>query len=173
MLKKDNSDYNLNGLEAFVSYMPQFGRYFGVLTAGALTQFYKIDYRGATRHMNNPIAMVQWRNILVLPRNIRLEASMAWFSNGQAENIDMGSRLNTNVSVTKTFNRHWQVKLNYNGLFNAGHKRYYTIFNDCRDIYVEQRNNTRGIECSLRYMFNTTKKKYKGQGAGNTEKARF
>ncbi len=173
LLKKDNSDYNLNGLEAFVSYMPQFGRYFGVLTAGALTQFYKIDYRGATRRMNNPIAMVQWRNILVLPRNIRLEASMAWFSNGQAENIDMGSRLNTNVSVTKTFNRHWQVKLNYNGLFNAGHKRYYTIFNDCRDIYVEQRNNTRGIECSVRYMFNTTKKKYKGQGAGNTEKTRF
>ena len=173
LLKKDNSDYNLNGLEAFVSYMPQFGRYFGVLTAGALTQFYKIDYRGATRRMNNPIAMVQWRNILVLPRNIRLEASMAWFSNGQAENIDMGSRLNTNASVTKTFNRHWQVKLNYNGLFNAGHKRHYTLFNDCRDIYVEQRNNTRGIECSVRYMFNTTKKKYKGQGAGNTEKARF
>ena len=173
LLKKDNSDYNLNGLEAFVSYMPQFGRYFGVLTAGALTQFYKIDYRGATRHMNNPIAMVQWRNILVLPRNIRLEASVAWFSNGQAENIDMGSRLNTNVSVTKTFNRHWQVKLNYNGLFNAGHKRHYTLFNDCRDIYVEQRNNTRGIECSVRYMFNTTKKKYKGQGAGNTEKTRF
>lgn len=173
LLKKDNSDYNLNGLEAFVSYMPQFGRYFGVLTAGALTQFYKIDYRGATRHMNNPIAMVQWRNILVLPRNIRLEASVAWFSNGQAENIDMGSRLNTNVSVTKTFNRHWQVKLNYNGLFNAGHKRHYTLFNDCRDIYVEQRNNTRGVECSVRYMFNTTKKKYKGQGAGNTEKTRF
>lgn len=173
LLKKDNSDYNLNGLEAFVSYMPQFGRYFGVLTAGALTQFYKIDYRGATRHMNNPIAMVQSRNILVLPRNIRLEASVAWFSNGQAENIDMGSRLNTNVSVTKTFNRHWQVKLNYNGLFNAGHKRHYTLFNDCRDIYVEQRNNTRGVECSVRYMFNTTKKKYKGQGAGNTEKTRF
>ena len=47
------------------------------------------------------------------------------------------------------------------------------LFNDCRDIYVEQRNNTRGIECSVRYMFNTTKKKYKGQGAGNTEKTRF
>ncbi|MGN0213489.1 MAG: outer membrane beta-barrel protein [Muribaculaceae bacterium] len=173
LLKKDNSPYDLHELNAFLVYMPQFGRYFGMLSAGMTTQFYKIDYRGALRRMNNPMAMVVWRNILALPHSTRVEASMTWISEGQGENIDLGSRLTTNASVTKNFNSHWQVKLSYNGLFNTGHKRHYTFFNDCRDIYVEQRHNTRGVECSVRYMLNITKKKYKGKGAGNTEKTRF
>ena len=39
--------------------------------------------------------------------------------------------------------------------------------------YIRKEVNTRGIECTLRYNFNTTKSNYKGKGAGNTEKKRL
>lgn len=173
LLRKENSSHDLHELQAFVTYMPQFGNYFSVLTAGIMAQFYKIDYCGNIRNMNNPVGMVQWKNIVALPRNLKLEASLTWRTCGEAENIDMGHTWSINAGITKVFNRHWQAKISVTDIFNTARKSYNTIYSDCRDIYLEKYVNTRGLECSVRYMFNTTKSKYKGKGAGNNEKPRL
>ena len=85
----------------------------------------------------------------------------------------MGHTWSINAGITKVFNRHWQAKISVTDIFNTARKSYNTIYSDCRDIYLEKYVNTRGVECSVRYMFNTTKSKYKGKGAGNNEKPRL
>ena len=42
-----------------------------------------------------------------------------------------------------------------------------------REFEIQKLSNTRSVECTLRYSFNTIKSKYKGKGAGNKEKDRL
>jgi len=173
LLRKENSPYNLHELQVLASYSPQFGRYYGVLTAGVLAQFYKIEYRGIERTMNNPIGLVQWRNIYILPHNTRIDAALIWRTNGNGENVDMGSTWQINAGITHFLNRHWQLKLNVNDIFNTARKTHNTVYSDCRSIYLQKYITTRSVELQVRYMFNTTNTKYKGKGAGNNEKSRL
>ena len=97
----------------------------------------------------------------------------SWRSKGHSENIKMGQTWHLNLGMTKTFNKHWNLKLSVNDIFNTAKTNTYTTYSDIRDIYIRKEVNIRGIECTLRYNFNTTKSNYKGKGAGNTEKKRL
>lgn len=173
LIRKDNSIHDLHSFQVSCTYMPQFGRYVTALSAGALAQFHKIDYLGNKKKMNDPMWLVQWKNIYVLSHSTRFEATLQWRSSCKADNISMGHTWQIGATITKTINRHWQVKLIANDILNTARKIRSTIYSDCRNIYLEKYANTRSVEVNVRYIFNTTKAKYKGKGAGNNEKSRL
>lgn len=69
LLKKENSRNSLSNLQIMASFMPGFlwKCYYPVLACGIVSQFYKIDYRGNIKHVDNPLVVVKFNNILGCP----------------------------------------------------------------------------------------------------------
>lgn len=62
LLKKENSRNSLSNLQIMASFMPGFlwKCYYPVLACGVVSQFYKIDYRGNIKHVDNPLVVVKF-----------------------------------------------------------------------------------------------------------------
>lgn len=175
LLKKENSRNSLSNLQIMASFMPGFlwKCYYPVLACGVVSQFYKIDYRGNIKHVNNPLVVVKFNNIFKFHNNYMATVNYSWRSEGNSENIKMGSIGQINLSLAKDLSKKWNVKLSANDIFNTARKNTFTIFSGMNDVYIEKAASVRAVECIVRYKFNTVKIKYKGKGAGKKEMDRL
>lgn len=175
LLKKENSRNSLSNLQIMASFMPGFlwKCYYPVLACGVVSQFYKIDYRGNIKHVDNPLVVVKFNNIFKFHNNYMATVNYSWRSEGNSENIKMGSVGQINLSLAKDLSEKWNVKLSANDIFNTARKNTFTIFSGMNDVYIEKAASVRAVECIVRYKFNTVKIKYKGKGAGKKEMDRL
>lgn len=175
LLKKENSGNSLSNLQIMASFMPGFlwKCYYPVLACGVVSQFYKIDYRGNIKHVDNPLVVVKFNNIFKFHNNYMATVNYSWRSEGNSENIKMGSVGQINLSLAKDLSEKWNVKLSANDIFNTARKNTFTIFSGMNDVYIEKAASVRAVECIVRYKFNTVKAKYKGKGAGKKEMDRL
>ena len=175
LLKKENSRNNLSNLQIMASFMPGFlwKCYYPVLACGVVSQFYKIDYRGNIKHVDNPLVVVKFNNIFKFHNNYMATVNYSWRSEGNSENIKMGSVGQINLSLAKDLSKKWNVKLSANDIFNTARKNTFTIFSGMNDVYIEKAAIVRAVECNVRYKFNIVKTKYKGKGAGKKEMDRL
>ena len=175
LLKKENSRNSLSNLQIMASFMPGFlwKCYYPVLACGVVSQFYKIDYRGNIKHVDNPLVVVKFNNIFKFHNNYMATVNYSWRSEGNSENIKMGSIGQINLSLAKDLSKKWNVKLSANDIFNTARKNTFTIFCGMNDVYLEKAASVRAVECIVRYKFNTVKPKYKGKGAGKKEMDRL
>lgn len=175
LLKKENSRNSLSNLQIMASFMPGFlwKCYYPVLACGVVSQFYKIDYRGNIKHVDNPLVVVKFNNIFKFHNNYMATVNYSWRSAGNSENIKMGSVGQINLSLAKDLSKKWNVKLSANDIFNTARKNTFTIFSGMNDVYIEKAASVRAVECIVRYKFNIVKTKYKGKGAGKKEMDRL
>lgn len=176
LLRKENSRNCLSNLQIMASFMPGFlwKCYYPVLACGVVSQFYKIDYRGNIKHVDNPLVVVKFNNILKFHNNYMATINYSWRSEGNSENIKMGSVGQINLSLAKDLSKKWNVKLSANDIFNTARKNTFTIFSGMNDVYIERAASVRAVEFIVRYnKFNTVKAKYKGKGAGKKEMDRL
>ncbi|MDE6537327.1 MAG: outer membrane beta-barrel family protein, partial [Muribaculaceae bacterium] len=175
LLMKENSRNDANNLELLVSIQPGFiGKfYYPVAMTGIVTQFYDIDFRGSMKHMNSPMFLARLNNIFRLPKDFLVYANLNYRSSFDGENIHMGRSWQIDLSLTKTFNRHWDASLSFNDVFNSARKTSMTIYSGQFEYISQKYNTLRGVEFSIGYKFNVTKSKYRGKGAGNKEKERL
>ena len=127
------------------------------------------------KNFNHPMLSLQLGNIVSLPHDWLLQADFNMHTHGNTgSNIWVDS---TNpmlsLSVSKDFFQHrLNVKLTGNDLFNGGINHVMLYSNRMMFRKMED-NDSRCIQLSLRYRFNVTPSKYKGTGAGNSEKNRL
>lgn len=124
LLKKENSRNSLSNLQIMASFMPGFlwKCYYPVLACGVVSQFYKIDYRGDIKHVDNPLVVVKFNNIFKFHNNYMATVNYSWRSEGHSENIKMGSVGQINLSLAKDLSEKWNVKLSANDIFNTARK---------------------------------------------------
>ena len=141
--------------------------YYPVLACGIVSQFFKTDYRGNIKHMDNPLVVVKFNNIFKFHNDYMATVNYSWRSEGNSENIKMGSVGQINLSLAKDLSKKWNVKLSANDIFfNTARKNTFTIFSGMNDVHIEKAATVRAVECIVRYKFNTVKTKYKGKEAG-------
>ena len=176
LLRKENSPYDLNSIQAIASIVPGMigGIYYPVLTFGAVTQFYKVDYLDEIKDMNRPMPIVQFSNLFRLPKNFTVSANFRWRGKGDSENISMDNAVwQLDLSIQKIFGKHWNVKLSANDIFNTSKNNNFTIFSGVRKIMMMRINTSRNFDLTVEYKFNVTPSKYKGKGTGQDEKDRL
>lgn len=175
LLKKINSPYSLSTFQILATLMPGYiGKiYYPVLTGGILGQSCRINFRDRIIHLDDPMGMIQFRNIVKISDSMMATANFQWRSGGDSDNITMGHSWQLDFSLTKSFNKHWTMQISANDILNTSHRKHYTIFSGPQSLYMEKDINMRKIELSVTYKFNTTKSRYKGDGAGKTEKGRL
>jgi hypothetical protein len=172
LLRKDNAR-GYDNLSLMVSAAPTFGKYHPQLMLATQMQNLEVQFRGETKKMNSPMAIVRFNNAVNLPFDSWLNADFSWRSAGDAENIHLAQSWQFDISLYKAFwNDCFTVKLACTDLFGSIRQKA-TIFSDIREIYLDKRLDTRNLELTVRYNFNPAKSKYRGQGAGNDVKSRF
>ena len=175
LMKKVNSPSDANEWQVMLQAQPTvFGRnYFPSLSVGLMGQFYKLDYCDRIKKFNNPIPTIRFNNIIRLPNNYMLTSNLSWRGKGASENISLGQTWQIDLAATKTFGKHWEVRAVLNDVFNTSGNTDFSIYSDNSLFYTNRDINARLVEFSIRYKLNISKSKYKGKGAGNTEKLRL
>ena len=172
LLRKDNAR-GYDNLSLMVSAAPTFGKYHPQLMVATQMQNLEVQYRGETKKMNSPMAIVRFNNAVNLPFDSWLNADFSWRSAGDTENIHLAQSWQFDISLYKAFwNDRLTIKLACTDLFGSIRQKA-TIYSDIREIYLDKRLDTRNLELTVRYNFNPAKSKYRGQGAGNDVKNRF
>ncbi|WP_423793880.1 outer membrane beta-barrel protein [Muribaculum intestinale] len=98
---------------------------------------------------------------------------MAWESAGNDRNLYRKACSYVNAKLYKAFfNNSFSVSVEANDILN---QRNYGVMSFSRDItrYVCVTDLSRSFYLTLQYIFNSSRDRYKGRGAGTNEKNRF
>ncbi|MCM1067419.1 MAG: TonB dependent receptor [Muribaculaceae bacterium] len=173
LLRMENMP-GFNTLEAFANYSPCF---FAIwrpsFMAGVLVQDFKLIHNGSEVKLDKPVGVFRFNNAIQLPWALWLNVDFSAQTSGNSDNIYLRSRWNCNLGLYKSFaNDTWSIKIQFDDVFNT-YRQEMTSFDAVSTSHVKKLYDTRDISLTLRYNFNTARSRYKGSGAGSSEKGRF
>ena len=170
----DNFDKDIPAVQAMISATPTIGIWQPRLTLALVKQWLTMDSIEGTVHLNQPIPVVQFSNTIILPDGFMINADYAYQGKGDSRIYHiMRPTNNLNASVRKAFlNNALTVEIFANDILDdqAGEMRMYSGPYSLKQ-WSKMSMRTYGV--TLRYNFNTAQSKYKGTGAGKSQKARM
>lgn len=157
-------------LTAFATVSPTIGIWSPQLSAGFIKQWVTITSLGKSVKLDKPIPVVSLNNSLRLPKEILFTLDVEYVGNGDAQNIHLVKNfVVVGASVTKSFfDERLNVALKAHDIFYQ-HKEGNLLYNAQMELNQINIFDSREIELTVRYRFNTAKSKYKGTGAGQSE----
>ena len=153
---------------------PTVGIWSPQLTLFCQKQWFDIERLGSKFDLSKPIWGLQWNNSFEFKHDWTAEAFLQVNSKGITENTELiRSTSAFNFSVRKAFlNDRLSVTVGVNDLFNRSANQSLLYTNNL-SIEIKQEFDSRDFYVTLRYKFNTARSKYKGTGAGQSERNRF
>ena len=153
---------------------PTIGIWSPQLTLFCQKQWFDIERLGSKFDLNKPIWGIKWNNSFEFRHDWTAEAFLQVNSKGITENTELiRSTSAFNFSVRKVFlNDRLSVTVGVNDLFNRSANQSLLYTNNL-SIEIKQEFDSRDFYVTLRYKFNTARSKYKGTGAGQSERNRF
>ena len=165
---------NLPVLTLSLTAAPRIGVWSPQLTLFCQKQWFDIERLGSKLDLSKPVWGIQWDNSFEFKHDWTAEAFLQVNSSGITENTELTrTTCAFNFSVRKAFlNDRLSVTVGVDDLFNrtANHVILYT--NNLKTS-VNEGYDSRQAYVTLRYKFNTARSKYKGTGAGESERKRF
>ena len=165
---------NLPVLTLSLTAAPRIGVWSPQLTLFCQKQWFDIERLGSKFDLNKPIWGIKWNNSFEFRHDWTAEAFLQVNSKGITENTELiRSTSAFNFSVRKAFlNDRLSVTVGVNDLFNRSANQSLLYTNNL-SIEIKQEFDSRDFYVTLRYKFNTARSKYKGTGAGQSERNRF
>ena len=172
LITKDNLS-GINKLEIFVGSQQKWGIWEPKFNIGLQKQWFTVDYAYSRQNLNKPIALVQWLNAIHLPGDVWMNIDMQWMSRGNEDNMLTKSTSYVNAKLYKAFcNNQLSVSLEVNDILNKSGRKL-TVYNKDVTLYQINKAENRTVWMTLQYNFNTTRDRYRGSGAGQSERERF
>lgn len=174
MLSKRNWDKSIPMFTAFLSASPKIGCWSPMMSVGMQKQWLSVDYFKETKSLDHPLFIASFSNTWELPLGFMIGLDSSIQSAGATQNI-YSEKPNgyVNVSVRKSFlNDALSVELRGNDIFKTNSISY-SMYSG--DYYLFQKSvwDRQEFAVTVRYKFNTAKSKYKGTGAGDSQKSRM
>lgn len=160
--------------QAFVGGQFKVGVWQPRVNVGMMKQWLTLPVDGKPMKMNTPGFMIQWQNAVHLPFDIWLNVDAqlttpSWDNNMKLTNTPW----HVNAKIYKGFfNNAFSMTLEAKDLFDTS-RHDATMYNDAVRIVQKNFSPGRSVMLTLQYRFNTTRDRYRGTGAGNSEKSRF
>ena len=174
MLSNRNWDKSIPMFTAFLSATPKIGCWSPMLSVGMQKQWLTVDYFKKPKTLNTPTFTASFNNTWELPLGFMIGLDSYIQSTGASQNIYTEKPCGyVNLSVRKSFLKDaLSVELKGNDIFNT-YKVRYSLYSG--DYYLFQKSvwDRQEFVMTVRYKFNATKSKYKGTGAGDSQKRRM
>lgn len=169
LLSTRNLD-KLPSLTAYLTASPKFGIWAPQASIGFMKQWLTITSNDKQVRLNSPIPTASLNNSFSLPKGFLLTLDANFQGKGNQQNVKLTDhQFVVNLGVTKSFfDDRLSVVLKGHDLFH-GRTMDIKAYNDRLNIYQFSRWDTRELELTVRYKFNTAKNRYKGTGAGQGE----
>lgn len=160
---------------ASLSLAPTIGIWSPQLTAAVVKQWYHTDTPWGRLNLDKPLVSLSWENSLKLPGGFLLNADASWSSLGHEENTKVKRQLwSVNAMLYKSFLKdRLTFQFQATDLFNSTRSRSLVYLGSLRTFYTDAEPNSRSVSLTIRYKFNAAKNKYKGTGAGSSQKSRM
>lgn len=157
-------------LSAFLTASPKFGIWSPQASVGFSTQWLEMEIRGQQVSMKEPIPIVSFNNSFTLPKGYLFTLDGVFQGKGNDENFKITrNQYIVNTSISKSFFQdRLSLMLKGHDLFH-GRKMGIFGYNDRLDLFQYSEFDSRRLELTVRYKFNTTRNRYKGAGAGDSE----
>jgi len=160
-------------LQAFIGGQFQAGAWQPRVNAGILKQWFSMPVDGNNISLNKPIAILQWQNAIHLPFDTWFNIDCQWMSSGNDRNIYVTSSSYINTKLYKDFfKKRLSFTLEARDIFNTSRQNV-NLYNNAVTIFQKDFSDMRCVTFTIQYNFNMTRDRYRGTGAGNSEKRRF
>ncbi|MBQ3363333.1 MAG: TonB-dependent receptor [Muribaculaceae bacterium] len=171
-LYRENVD-NEDAIQLVMILSPRFGLYEPSLTMAMLKEWMKIPSPTGFISPERPIYLVQFNNNFQLASTLTASADFSLTSKGDQENVSLTKATCVlDLGVTKTFlNDRLSVRIKGHNLLNS--REHYRLNYGEHTLWQNNRNDSRQVELTVHYKFNAAQSKYKGTGAGASEKERL
>ena len=171
-LYRENVD-NEDAMMLMVTLSPRFGLYQPSLTMGMMKEWMKIPSPSGFDSPERPIWIAQFNNNFQLTPTLTASADFSFTSKGDQENVSLTKALYVlDLSLTKSlFNDRLSVQVKGHNLLNS--QQHVRLNYGERTLWQNFNQDTREVEFTVRYKFNAAQSKYKGTGAGTSEKERL
>lgn len=108
-----------------------------------------------------------------MPLDIWMNVDVQWMSKGNEDNMAIKPTSYVNVKLYKAFfNNRFSITFEANDILNKS-GRNFTFYNKDVTLFQINKADNRSFQLTFQYNFNTTRDRYRGSGAGQTEKNRF
>lgn len=161
-------------LQAFVGGQFQVGVWQPRVNVGMMKQWLTLPVDGKPMKMNTPGFLFQWQNAIHLPSDIWLNVDAQLMTGVRENNMKVtNTPWYVNAKIYKGFfNNTFNITLEAKDLFNTSQNDA-RMFSNAVQIVQKNFSPGRSVMLTLQYRFNTTRDRYRGTGAGNSEKSRF
>lgn len=158
---------------AMVAYSPKFGCWQPQWVASVERQWYRASTPDGSRMFNHPLGSFLWKNSLELPWGILMNVDVTLITKGHSENVHIDkAQWRLDASLYKEFARkRLSCQLHVTDIFSSM-SSLVTAYSGVRTLTMDT-DTRRTFMLTLRYKFNVTKSKYKGTGAGSSQKSRM
>lgn len=161
-------------LQAFVGGQFTVGIWSPRVNVGMMKQWVTLPVAGKPMKMDTPGFLFQWQNAIHLPFDIWLNVDAqlmthAWDNNMKVTNTPW--YINTKF-YKSLFNNAFSITLEAKDLFNKSGNNA-RMYSDAVKLVQNNFTPGRSVMLTLQYRFNATRDRYRGTGAGNSEKSRF
>ena len=155
-----------------LNFSPTIGFWTPQLGLALQTQWYEAETPQGKERFNKPMGIITLRNNFKLPKGFLLDVNGNWITKGHQDNIYLeDERIDLSASLYKSFLKDKLiVQLQANNLLES--TQVVTVYSGIRTMRNTQVSH-RDVSLTLRYKFNTTRSKYKGTGAGESQKNRM
>lgn len=163
-----------NTYGAYINYSPVFFCFWHPsFMAGLTAQDFKICHVDKFVRLNRPLGIFRFDNAIHLPWDIWLNVDFSARTSGNGDNYYLKPYWQCNLGIYKSFaNDKWSVKLQLNDVFDTWRQEF-TSYDAISTMHVNKLYDTRDLSVTIRYNFNSARSRYKGRGAGNSDKNRF
>ncbi len=177
LVHETNADEAFNELDLTINAAPTIGKWHPSWSATVMFQDYKtLDIDGSEITCNHPYAEFRWSNDLELPCNLRLNASLSYNTRGHYAIYHVNKTcLNSTLGLQRDFHLGGDM-----GVITVDARVYNPLPGSSRGMtnmglrQLESYNPHRtSYALSVTWKFNEASRKYRGTGAGNSQKQRM
>jgi len=160
--------------QAFVGGQFKLGVWQPRVNAGVMKQWLTLPVNGEPMKMDSPGFMFQWQNAIHLPFDIWLNVDAQLMTRSWDNNMKISDTpWYVNAKIYKGFfNNAFSITLDAKDIFDSA-RNDILMYSDAVQFAQKNLSPGRSVMLTLQYRFNTTRDRYRGTGAGNSEKSRF
>lgn len=174
MLYYTNLNKNLPKFTAMISASPTIGFWSPRIALGFQKQWFTTEYLGENIKLNKVLPYYTFNNGFKIPKGFMANIDFALTGSGNTllyETVKPTYQLN--ISLMKSFFKDtFSIELKGSDILNKTNQKI-RMYSNTYSITQVNTHNKREFSIHLRYKFNSTNSKYKGTGAGASQKSRM
>ena len=161
-----------NNVTSTLNLQPTFGIWHPMLSAMVEKQWFELETRDG-QYLNKPVAMFRFNNTFDT-KWAMFSVMMTYITKGYEENHYIYKPMfNTDLSIYKGFMKDClTLQLYVSDVFGTNDSHIIGKYGKLKETIFDEFSTSK-ISLTVRYKFNTTRSKYKGTGAGNSQKNRM